>query len=59
VRFVATNVISALRIRGRNPAAERWAASVRVSDQFVTAMTIAEVERGVPTLNPWEPLTSA
>lgn len=48
MRFVLdTNVVSAMRIRGRNPAVERWAASVRVSDQFVTATTIAEIERGV------------
>ncbi|MBO1768601.1 type II toxin-antitoxin system VapC family toxin [Agrococcus sp. TF02-05] len=48
MRFVLdTNVVSALRVRGRHPAVERWAASVRVGDQFVTAMTIAEIERGV------------
>lgn len=42
-----TNVVSALRVRGRNLAVERWAASVPVVDQFVTAMTISEIERGV------------
>lgn len=42
-----TNVVSALRVRGRNPQVESWAASVSVTDQFVTAMTIAEIERGV------------
>ena len=48
MRFVLdTNVLSALRLRGRNPAVEAWAASVRVADQFVTAMTIAEIERSV------------
>ncbi|WP_300345625.1 type II toxin-antitoxin system VapC family toxin [Nesterenkonia sp.] len=42
-----TNVVSALRVRGRNPAVEAWATSVPVADQFVTATTIAEIERGV------------
>ncbi len=44
-----TNVISALRIRGRNPAAETWVSSVPVTDQFVTATTLAEIEHGVVT----------
>ncbi|MFZ2501585.1 MAG: type II toxin-antitoxin system VapC family toxin [Nocardioides sp.] len=42
-----TNVVSALRVRGRNPAVEMWAASVPVGDQFVSVFTIAEIERGV------------
>ncbi|KSZ56140.1 addiction module protein [Rhodococcus pyridinivorans KG-16] len=42
-----TNVVSALRVRGRNRSVEVWAASVPVADLFVTAMTIAEIERGV------------
>lgn len=42
-----TNVVSALRVRGRNPAVEAWAASVSVTDLFVTATTISEIERGV------------
>lgn len=42
-----TNVVSALRVRGRNRAVEDWAASIPVADQFVTAMTMAEIERGV------------
>lgn len=42
-----TNVVSALRVRGRNRSVEVWAASVPVADQFVTATTIAEIERGV------------
>lgn len=42
-----TNVVSALRVRGRNRLVEAWAVSVPVADQFVTAMTIAEIERGV------------
>ncbi|GAA1139865.1 type II toxin-antitoxin system VapC family toxin [Nocardioides aquiterrae] len=42
-----TNVVSALRVRGRNPAVEAWAGSVPVADQLVSATTIAELERGV------------
>lgn len=42
-----TNVVSALRVRGRHPTVERWAATVPVTDQFVTVFTIAEIERGV------------
>lgn len=42
-----TNVVSALRVRGRHGAVEAWASSVPVADQFVTATTIAEIERGV------------
>ena len=48
MRFVLdTNVVSALRVRGRHPQVAAWAAAVPVVDQFVTAMTIAEIERGV------------
>lgn len=42
-----TNVVSALRVRGRNRPVEVWAASVPVGDQFVSAFSIAEIERGV------------
>ncbi|MEB3051064.1 type II toxin-antitoxin system VapC family toxin [Mycolicibacter sp. MYC123] len=48
MRYVLdTNVVSALRVRGRNPSVESWAASVPVGDQFVSAISIAEIERGV------------
>lgn len=48
MRYVLdTNVLSALRVRGRNPAVETWAAYVQIADQFVAATTIAEIERGV------------
>lgn len=40
-----TNVVSALRVRGRNPSVEAWAASVSVADQYLAA--VAELERGV------------
>jgi predicted nucleic acid-binding protein len=42
-----TNVVSALRVPGRHPAVAAWADSVEVSEQFVAATTLAEVERGV------------
>lgn len=42
-----TNVVSALRFRGRHRPVEMWAASVPVADQFVSAFTIAEIERKV------------
>lgn len=42
-----TNVVSALRVRGRNRSVEAWAAAIPVADQFVTATTVAEIERGV------------
>ena len=48
MRYVLdTNVVSALRVRGRNPVVETWAASIPAVDQFVTATTLAEIERGV------------
>lgn len=48
MRYVLdTNVVSALRVRGRNPLVEAWAISVPVADQFVTALTISEIERGI------------
>lgn len=42
-----TNVVSALRVRGRNLAVEAWATSVPLGDQFISAFTVAEIERGV------------
>jgi predicted nucleic acid-binding protein len=42
-----TNVVSALRVRGRNRQVEAWAASIPLADQFVSATTVAEIERGV------------
>jgi len=50
VRYLLdTNVVSALRVRGREPQVQAWAASTPVADQFVTALTIAEIERGLIT----------
>lgn len=51
-----TNVVSALRVRRRNPQVEAWVASVPVTDQFVTAMTMAEIERGVVAKERSDPL---
>lgn len=42
-----TNVVSELRIRGRNLPVEAWAGSIAVGDHFITATTVAEIERGV------------
>ena len=42
-----TNVVSALRVRGRNRPVGAWAASIPVGEQFVAATTVAEIERGV------------
>jgi toxin FitB len=48
MRYVLdTNVVSALRLRGRHQQVEAWTASVDVADQFVTVMTVAEIERRV------------
>lgn len=41
------NVISALRVRGRNPQVERWAASRPLNALFTSALSIAEMERGI------------
>lgn len=51
-----TNVVSALRVRGRNPQVEAWAAAVPIADQFVTAPTMAEIERGVVAKERSDPL---
>lgn len=42
-----TNVVSALRISGRHPAVEHWAASTPLGDLYVTATTISKIERAV------------
>ncbi len=42
-----TNVVSALRVPTRNPAVAAWADSVEASEQFISATTLAEIERGV------------
>lgn len=42
-----TNTVSALRIRGRNPEVEKWSEAVPLTAQFISAPTVAEIERGV------------
>ncbi|UWW08490.1 VapC toxin family PIN domain ribonuclease [Mycolicibacterium brumae] len=39
--------MSALRVPGRHPAVREWVDSVPAAEQFVTAITLAEIERGV------------
>lgn len=57
MRYVLdTNVVSALRVRGRNPQVEAWVASVPIADQFVAAPTMAEIERGVVAKERSDPL---
>jgi len=48
VRYVLdTNVVSALRVPSRHRSVAAWSAAVPLADQFVTALTVAEIERGV------------
>ncbi|MGO1511382.1 MAG: type II toxin-antitoxin system VapC family toxin [Actinomycetaceae bacterium] len=54
-----TNVVSALRVRGRHPGVEQWASAVPVADQFITAMTVAEIERGVAARERTDPRQGA
>lgn len=54
-----TNVISALRVKGRNREVEAWAASIPLADQFATALTIAELERGVAAQERHDPASGA
>lgn len=42
-----TNVVSALRRPDREPAVAEWARTVPLVDQYVMALTVAEIERGV------------
>lgn len=54
-----TNVVSALRVRGRNPEVEAWIAPIPVTDLFVAAITIAEIERGVAAKERVDPAQGA
>lgn len=42
-----TNVVSALRVPARHPEVATWAASIPLTHLYVSALTIAEIERGV------------
>ena len=54
-----TNVVSALRVRGREPQVQAWAAAIPVADQFVAALTVAEIERGVVAKERSDPVQGA
>lgn len=54
-----TNVVSALRVRGRNPAVEAWAASIPFEDLCIAAFTVAEIERGVTVTERIDPAQGA
>lgn len=45
-----TNVVTALRISGRHPEVENWVSAVPIADQYITALTLAQIERGVFSL---------
>jgi predicted nucleic acid-binding protein len=60
VRYLLdTNVVSALRVRGREPQVQAWAASIPVAEQFVSALTVAEIERGVVAKERTDPAQGA
>ena len=42
-----TNVLSALRRQGRHPEVARWLDAQRISDLYVSVVTIGEIERGI------------
>lgn len=42
-----TNVISAVRVPGREPHAEAWLRSVPMIDLYTTALTLGEIEQGL------------
>ncbi|HIJ38864.1 MAG TPA: type II toxin-antitoxin system VapC family toxin [Rhodospirillaceae bacterium] len=51
-----TNIVSALRRPDRaSPALVNWAASVALSDQYISAMTVYEIELGVQLIERRDP----
>ena len=42
-----TDVLSALRRRGRNPEVVRWVEAQRTPDLYLSVVTVGEVERGI------------
>lgn len=42
-----TNVVSALRVPTRNPRVAKWAATIPLAELWITAPTVAEIERGI------------
>ena len=60
VRYLLdTNVASALRVRGREPRVQAWAASIPVAAQHISAMTVAEIALGVVAKERSEPAQRA
>jgi predicted nucleic acid-binding protein len=60
LRYVLdTNVVSALRVRGRHPRVEAWAESVPLNALFIAATTISEIERGVVSKERSDPAQGA
>lgn len=60
MRFVLdSNVVSALRTPDRNPEVAAWAASHPVTAHWVTALTVAEIERGVAAKERSDPAQGA
>ena len=45
--LIDTDVLSALRRRDRNPAIVRWIESQRITDLYLSVITIGEIERGI------------
>ncbi len=54
-----TNVVSALRVRGRNPGVEAWASSVPLGEQHISVLSIAEIERGIASRERADPAQAA
>lgn len=54
-----TNVVSALRRPDREPVVADWARAVPLVDQYVTALTVAEIERGVVRKEQTDPAQGA
>ncbi|MCL2465697.1 MAG: type II toxin-antitoxin system VapC family toxin [Micrococcales bacterium] len=54
-----TNVISAVRVPGREPKVEAWLRSVPLVDQYTTALTLGEIEQGVRRKERDDPRTGA
>ena len=45
--LIDTDVLSALRQRGRNPNIQAWVRAQRTTDLFLSVVTVGEVERGI------------
>ena len=45
--LIDTDVLSALRQRGRNPNVQAWVGSQRTADLYLSVVSVGEVERGI------------